>query len=248
MNRRVLPRLPLLAFVCLALSGCGHAPPTSEAPILLFNGTGTSANDVAAVETILREHELEFESADTPQLNAMTAAQLQKYRLLIVPGGNYIQIGDHLTADASANVRKSVAGGLNYLGICAGALLAGEGPNHHLNLTSGVRFDFYAEVQRGVHKTVAPISTVDGPTLEQYWEDGPQLAGWGDIVAKYPDGTPAVAQGRVGQGWVLLCGVHPEAPENWRTGMNFTTPASESQAYAAKLIKAALDGTELPHE
>lgn len=246
MNRLALPCVLLLAF--LAFSGCGHAPPTGDAPILLFNGTGTSPNDVAAIQTILRANDLDFETADTPQLNAMTAAQLQEHRLLIIPGGNYIQMGDHLTPSASQHVREAVAGGLNYLGICAGALLAGDGPNHPFKLTSGVPFDFYAVVQQNVHKSMTQISTVDGPTLEQYWEDGPQLTGWGDVVAKYPDGTPAVAQGRLGEGHVLLCGVHPEAPENWRTGMNFTTPVKDSHAYAAKLIKAALDGTELPHE
>ena len=26
------------------------------------------------------------------------------------------------------------------------------------------------------------------------------LAGWGDVVAKYPDGTPAIAEGPVGRG------------------------------------------------
>jgi len=66
-------------------------------------------------------------------------------------------------------------------------------------------------------------------------------------VGKYPDGTPAIVQGTSGKGWVILCGVHPEAPENWRRGMNFTTPASVANAYAGTLIDAALQGTWLPH-
>ncbi|HSU65545.1 MAG TPA: hypothetical protein VLJ39_01610, partial [Tepidisphaeraceae bacterium] len=62
-----------------------------------------------------------------------------------------------------------------------------------------------------------------------------------------PDGTPAVVEGASGNGWVIFSGVHPEAPENWRRGMTFTTPATAGHAYAATLIAAALNRTTLPH-
>jgi glutamine amidotransferase-like uncharacterized protein len=92
-----------------------------------------------------------------------------------------------------------------------------------------------------------PVVVAEGPTLDQYWEDGPHLTGWGDVVAKYPDGTSAIVEGAVGDGWVVLSGVHPEAPENWRHGMSFTTPAGVDNAYAATLIEAALNRVFLPH-
>ena len=57
--------------------------------------------------------------------------------------------------------------------------------------------------------------------------------GWGAVVGKYPDGTPAIVEGTSGKGWVILCGVHPEAPANWRQGMTFTTPATASEPYTA---------------
>ena len=81
----------------------------------------------------------------------------------------------------------------------------------------------------------------------QYWEDGPQLAGWGAVVGKYPDGTPAVVEGTSGEGWVILTGVHPEAPAAWRRGLIFTTPASVDHAYAGRLVSAALNRTWLSH-
>jgi hypothetical protein len=92
------------------------------------------------------------------------------------------------------------------------------------------------------------ITAPGAPTLDQYWEDGPQLAGWGAVVAKYPDGTPAVVEGTAGSGLVILAGVHPEAPESWRRGMTFTTPARDDNAYAGTLVRAALTGSPLPHE
>jgi glutamine amidotransferase-like uncharacterized protein len=169
------------------------------------------------------------------------------YRLLIVPGGNSIAIGDGLTSYTTANIHSAVQGGLNYLGICAGAFLAGHSPYNSLNLTSGVQFDFYADERRGIRKAAVAISGIGKPAFEHYWEDGPQFTGWGAVVGKYPDGTPAIVEGSSGKGWVILTGVHPEAPANWRRGMTFTTPASVDNAYAATLINAALHGTRLPH-
>src|SRR6202035_3839055 len=133
-------------------------------------------------------------------------------------------------------------------GICAGGFLAGSlGDYRALNLTSGVKFGFYAAEARGIRKAAVPIAIAGASTLDQYWEDGPQFTGWGAVVGKYPDETPAIVEGAFGSGWVILSGVHPEAPADWRRGMSFTTPASVDQAYAATLIHAALDRTSLAH-
>ena len=112
---------------------------------------------------------------------------------------------------------------------------------------AGVRFPFYALEDRGIRKAAVTITSAAGPALDQYWEDGPQLTGWGNVVARYPDGTPAVVQGTCGKGNVILTGIHPEAPANWRHGLTFTTPVRESHAYAVRRIDAALHGRRLPH-
>lgn len=237
----------LAALLPFTLTACAPRAPSSVPPILLFNGTGTSANDVAAVEAVLNANNHDYATVNSSELNGMSASQLMAYRLMIVPGGNFIAIGDGLTSSTTANVHSAVQGGLNYLGICAGAFLAGHGPYKSLNLTSGVKFDFYADESRGIRKAAVAIACIGTPALEQYWEDGPQLSGWGAVVGKYPDGTPAIVEGTSGKGWVILTGVHPEAPASWRRGMTFTTPASVDHAYAATLIDAALHGSRLPH-
>jgi glutamine amidotransferase-like uncharacterized protein len=140
-----------------------------------------------------------------------------------------------------------VYGGLNYLGICAGAFFAGNSPYNGLNLTSGVRFPFYAAEASGIRKAAVQIAIAGSSPLEQYWEDGPQLTGWGDVVAEYADGTPAVAQGKFGNGAVILLGTHPEAPEGWRAGLPFHGSGATARAYAATLITAALNATPLEH-
>lgn len=217
------------------------------AEILLFGGTGASRNDVKAFEAILKDQHVNYTKVNSSQLNGMSEIQMRGYRLLLVPGGNFIHIGNGLTPVATTNIRNAVQNGLNYLGVCAGAFVAGNLPTNGLNLTSGVKFGFYAVEDRGIHKAAVPIAVAGGTTLEHYWEDGPQLSGWGTVVGKYPDGTPAIVQGAFGSGWVILSGVHPEAPASWRRGMAFTTPVSADTAYAWTMIHAALNRESLPH-
>lgn len=235
------------AAACGLRGDTGSTPLTSSraAPILLFNGTGTSRNDVAAVAAILRNNQLDYSTVNSSQLSGMDESQLATHRLLIVPGGNFIEIGNGLTSSATANVRHAVQSGLNYLGICAGGFFAGDSGFNGLNLTSGVRFPFYAAEDRGIRKAAVAIATPGAATLDQYWEDGPSLTGWGAVVGTYPDGTPAVAEGRVGRGWALLTGIHAEAPETWRRGMTFATSVRDDNAYAATLVRAALNGTTM---
>jgi glutamine amidotransferase-like uncharacterized protein len=240
-----------LGFVLMTSIGCSR-PETSAvaevAPaILLFNGAGASPNDVKEIERILREQKLDFVRADSERLNSMNKDRLLGFRLLVVPGGNFEVMGNGLTSKATANIREAVEGGLNYFGVCAGAFLAGDSPYNGINLTRGVRFNFHALSRQNIRKAAVAVLVAGGSTAEQYWEDGPELTGWGDVVAKYADGTPAVVQGNVGSGWVILTGTHPEAPESWQEGMAFATPARTNNAYAATLIRAALNGTTLEH-
>jgi glutamine amidotransferase-like uncharacterized protein len=227
------------------VTACGQGG--DRGSILLFNGTGTSPNDVQAVEAILETNHLSYSTVTSSRLNAMAESEMRGFRLLIVPGGNFVEIGKGLTPNTAATLRQAVQNGLNYLGICAGAFFAGNSPYNGLNLTSGVRFGFYAAESRGIRKAAVPIAGAGTPALDQYWEDGPQFTGWGEIVAKYPDGTPAVVEGSFGRGWVVLSGVHPEAPASWRRGMTFATPVSMDNAYAATLLRAALNRESLPH-
>lgn len=229
----------LLSLLSFIVAACSYAKP-GVSDVLLFAGQGTSANDVAAIESLLRQSRVDYATATSRQMNALSVPELHAYRLLIVPGGNFEEIGNGLTAETTARVRAAVGEGLNYLGICAGAFFAGASPYNGLNLTSGVRFPFYRLENQGIRKARVLIKTSDGSPLEIYWEDGPQLTGWGKVIARYPDGTPAVAQGAFVKGWVVLAGVHAEAQEAWRAGMGFTTGAERSHAYAVSLIEAAL--------
>src|SRR6185503_12238076 len=69
-----------------AVTACVPAEPHGVPPILLFNGTGTSANDARAVEAILKGKHLRYSTVTSRQLNGMSESQLLAYRLMIVPG------------------------------------------------------------------------------------------------------------------------------------------------------------------
>lgn len=255
-----IPRLVLVIATLAApiiSSGCGsHSqqptavlPPAilAATPVLLFNGTGTSS-DVLAVEAVLGTLGVAYTTADSTQLNAMSGPQLGGYKLIIVPGGNSITIGQNLSEDTASKIRSAVQNyGVHYLGICAGAFFGASSIYNGVDLTSGVSFDFYADENKGIHQEPVEISFPDNSQLDVYWQDGPQLSGWGAVVAKFPDGTPAIVEGQSGKGFVIFTGVHLEAPADWRGSMTFTTPVSEDLAYAGTVVQAALNGTPLPH-
>ena len=228
-------------------SGSGSTNTVTTPPVLLFNGTGTDS-DVAAVESILGTLKLSYATANSTQLNAMTETKLKAYKLLIVPGGNSDTIANNLSKTARAMVRATVQNdGLHYLGICAGGFFGSYQYGNGLDLTSGMWFNVWPNNGKGIVMEAVEISFPKSSKLDMYWHDGPETSGWGYIVAKYPDGTAAIAEGAYGKGFAILSGVHPEAPASWRTCCKFTTPLATDLAYAGTLVTAALNGTLLPH-
>jgi glutamine amidotransferase-like uncharacterized protein len=202
---------------------------------------------VEAIKNILSSNHMSFILVNSAQLNDLDTSQLRKYKLIIIPGGNFIAIGKNLTNKTTKNIEKAVHQGVNYLGICAGGFLAGDSRNNSFNIAKGAQFKFYSAEDKGIRKAAVAITNADGGIIDQYWEDGPEFSGWGDVVSKYPDGTPATVEGNCGSGWVVLTGVHPEAPEMWRKEFHFSTSIENSHEYATRLIKAAIEKTALPH-
>jgi glutamine amidotransferase-like uncharacterized protein len=244
-NKQVAPTVDQIS--APSSSGSGSTNTLTTPPVLLFNGTGTD-DDVAAVESVLSTLKLSYATANSSQLNAMSQTRLRAYKLLIVPGGNSITIGNNLSKTATAMVRSTVQNyGLHYLGICAGGFFGSYQNANGLDLTSGVWFNVWPNFGKGTGKEAVNISFPNGSKLNVYWHDGPETSGWGHIVAKYPDGTAAITEGAYGKGFAIMSGVHPEAPAGWRTCCTFTTPLATDLAYARTLVTAALNGTLLPH-
>ncbi len=220
MGNRKLAAILLLAI--LSLSACRSFQQSAKDVVLIYNGVGTSKNSVREIEKLIRQCGFECVTITSTQLDKMAKKELLEHPLIVFAGGNYIEMGNGLSSETTEKLRQAVAGGTNYLGICAGGLLAGNADCNSFNLTRGVKFGFYQSVNQNIHKDVVPIVDANSHSIEHYWEDGPQFSGWGDVVGKYPDETPAVVIGSFGEGCVVLCGVHPEAPASWCKNMPFS--------------------------
>jgi hypothetical protein len=219
---------------------------TGSTTVLLYAGAGTTSGDVSAVKSLLGSLGLSYTAISASQLNAMSVNQLMSHKLFLMPGGNAVAIGQYLTKTATSNVRQAISNGMHYLGLCAGGFFAGKSTYNRLQMT-GVIYKFYSAYYKGISKAAVLITLPGGTKYDVYWQNGPQLSGWGYVVAKYPDGTAAITEGKYGSGFAILTGLHPEAPASWRYGMSFSTPLSVDLAYAGTLVKAALAGTYLPH-
>src|ERR1700742_4051747 len=102
------PRILSLLALAMSLTACTARRGDPSASVLLFNGAGTSREDVAALEDLLDQNHVPFATADSAGLNEMDAAQLRQKRLLVIPGGNFEKMGNNLSAAASANIRRAV--------------------------------------------------------------------------------------------------------------------------------------------
>jgi VCBS repeat protein len=252
------------------------APRIKQAPaprVLVYIGSttytgcengGVSDHDFYAIEREMDAMGLGFDTAtydgdgNTLSLNAMPERQFKAYGLLIVPGGNFGCIVVNWTEATREAIQTAVLRGpLSYLGICAGAFVAGS-TDPNLNLTGlpiskngWDSFDFYSLYYGSMPRTdiarlqlsLAPGSQF-GSDFDTYWFDGPQLTGFGDVIAAYPDGTPAVAEVS-NNGFVVLSGVHSEAPGSWiGSSVNLAGyPFQTNFAFAASLINAAVTKT-----
>ena len=220
--------------------------PAHASSVLLYNGTGSSPTDVVALQTILSAMNLSYDAVTSAQLNAMTKAQIASYKLIVFPGGNSIDMGNSLTRTTTANVKAAVSTyGVSYIGFCAGAFMAESSTLYNVFNLAGTWFDFYNYSLIDMVWTTFP----DGSRRDLVYWEGPHVSGFGSVIAKYPNGQAAIAEGKVGKGFVVVSGVHPEAPSNWRYGMADVDAdgVTADVNYAATLIAAAYSKIVLPH-
>ena len=135
--------------------------------------------------------------------------------LVAFPGGDGDSESWHyLMTHHAPRIRKFVAQGGRYLGICMGAYWAGSHYFDILNDVDAVQYITQPNTcTRRPHAKAMPV-TWFGEDLKMYFYDGCALVGDQtkfETVATYSNGDPmAIIQGRIG-----LIGCHPEAEYNW---------------------------------
>jgi glutamine amidotransferase-like uncharacterized protein len=236
-------RLTPLAIATLLFS----ATTSYATDILFYNGVGATSGDVAALENMMKDAGFTYTAYNAAGLKGLTLAEIEQFKLILWPGGNSINQGDSLYSESPeilTNIHDAVVdGGLSYIGFCAGAFMAESTTEYHVFDLASTYFKFYDAGAIEMVKITLPNSS----KTVVYW-DGPET-NFGYTVAKYPNGTQAIGEGKLGtkNGFVILSGVHPEAALDWDVPGYTSSEEQTDNAYARALIKAAYNKTLLPH-
>ncbi len=236
-------------------------PPASDdqrvyfTDVLLFAGSGTWSAEVASLESILKNAGASYRKISSSELNAMSLEEITEYGLLLFPGGSGGTQARSLTSSTHARLRQAVQEeGVSYLGFCAGAFIAvapapkpGQDVSYGLGVVDGEILDYYYLEYRGVTAAMTLETFADGSTRDLLWYGGPVTPEVpGGVIARHPDGTPAISQMSSGNGFVILSGPHPAAPQSIRNTFGLVDKDGLDYDLAWKLIDAALRRAPLP--
>ena len=135
---------------------------------------------------------LDYSTANSRRLNEMSESQLMAYRLLIIPGGNFISIGDHLTAGATGTIHNAVQGGLRL----PGHLCRRAGRKRPLQQSESDGGRTIRLPRRGESRFTKPRLRLAGwrTIRERTGRTARSLPVGNPSVGKYPDGTPAIVR------------------------------------------------------
>jgi glutamine amidotransferase-like uncharacterized protein len=222
---------------------------------MLFVGDGTWASEVSSIENILQSHGATFQEVDTAQLNAMSATDLAQFGLLIFPGGEGGTEAGNLTTQAHANLRAAVQQeGVSYLGFCAGSFIAaapapapGRDVSYGLGVVNGPVLDYYYLENQGTDIAMTEETFANGTQADILWYGGPVTPNVpGGVIAKYPDGNPAISEMWSGKGFVVLSAVHPTATPAILDALGMSSTDGTHEDIAWNLMNAALHQQPLP--
>jgi glutamine amidotransferase-like uncharacterized protein len=266
---KAVRKLPALILLALAAQGCGGGDdsgmlsgptgpypagqrrPDTNGKALVYAGRGTAVAEANVYADILAEHGVESDMADEYSLPDLSLDELAAYDVLVWPGGYATQQSNALDVATRERVREAVRErGLGFVGVCAGAFIAGvygNLPEWGLRLIPS-DFPYYYLEQQGVSAAMVNLTFSDGSQRDIVWYGGPQLNGFGQVVARYPNGDSAIGQNWSGAGLVVLSAGHPDAPESWRSsfGLSDSDGSQVDHELAWKMASAAIERTPMP--
>lgn len=159
------------------------------------------------------------------------------------PGGNATDVANALSEKQKRHIRDFVRRGGGYVGICAGAFFADtkldqKGKVRALGLIPGTTPEVFP-----AHAATMLI-TWNGEPRHIFFEEGGTFK-YGpnesvEVIATYPDHRPAAIQVTYGKGQVVVSGVHPEAPVEWKRIADTPDPDGQDDDLADELLERAL--------
>lgn len=202
--------------------------------ILIYTDQGTSTDSIRELQYFFT-HDAKIPSSNVKCVMASDLQKsdwLQKTKLLIFPGGRSLPFYEKLGKQGNQRIIEFVMQGGHYVGLCAGAYYAcaktifAKGLEHELILPGELNFFegnaigpvFSAEKFKYNSEQGARIVNIDfdHQTFSVYFNGGCYFKNADQknnvtILATYSDlQKPAIIQCQVGQGSVILSGVHPE--------------------------------------
>jgi glutamine amidotransferase-like uncharacterized protein len=223
--------------------------------VLIYSGEGSWGSEVESLEAILYSHGTTYQSVNASELDQLSLDQLSAYALIIFPGGDAPTVARNLSRETHARLRAAVQiSGISYLGFCAGAWLAvspapapGQDVSYGLGVVDGpIQSPNYLSKQ-GLEFAIVRAQFPGGRERELLWYGGPITPDLPNgVIAKYPDGTPAITQIHSGNGFVIVSGLHPTATGPILDVLGLSAPEAIAPDFAWALLDSAIRQKELP--
>jgi glutamine amidotransferase-like uncharacterized protein len=234
----------------------GRPPRVFTTDVMLFEGAGTWGAETGSFENLFAQNGISYRAVSSAQLDAMSVDEIASFGLLLIPGGSGGTVSAGLSAATHARLREAVQRrGVSYLGFCAGSFVAvapapasGQDVSYGFGIVAGPELDYYY-LENSLNPDIAmTLETFpDGQTRDLVWYGGPVTPNVaGGVVAKYPNGEPAISEMWSGNGFVVLSGVHPAAPQSVRDSYGLNDGDGLDTAYALELVRAAIHQQPLP--
>ena len=194
--------------------------PQPNPRIALFAGTGAVlAQDVGVALAKLNLHYTEVTESDIKR------GKLKDFNILIIPGGYTAVMLDTLEGEPFDSIRRFVASGGKYIGICAGAYLAPQVVKLHAGREApGLNIIAVENVRRsGMGLRKINIVNPDHPITKGYqgeltiwYQNGPYMKPGNlvTVLAMYDTTYAAIVVANYHKGKVVLFSVHPEGSLN----------------------------------
>lgn len=231
-----------------------------QTDFLLFSGAGAWEAEVGSLRKLLSQRGASFEEVNQSDLNSMSLDEISKYGAIVWPGGLGSTQMDGLTGATKIKLRQAVQEkGVGWIGFCAGSFVAvapkpqaGKNPSYGLGIVEGPLLEYYY-LENELHAAGKPDFTMvthtlaDGSKRDLVWYGGPVVpetkAG---VIARYPNGEPAISQTWSGNGFVILSAVHPAAPQSARDSYGVVDNDGLDYDLAWAMLEGVLKQKELP--
>ncbi len=215
MIRQKKMKFSILISGILSLSvmiGSAYSKRVKENGVCLYAGPGAElAKDV---EFALNELEVSYNEVNEDDIKKGT---LENYLVLIIPGGYTKRAVSSLGGEGFEMIRKFVADGGGYIGICAGAYLAAQrvevpGRPQGLGIIDIQNIRKEGMGIRKIYLKEHPITENLEKDVVIYYQNGPEILIKGEVkeAATYENGSLAIVTASFGKGRVVLFSPHPE--------------------------------------